>query len=227
MNFNEGIPPSLKKYMKVLITGFDPFGGEKLNPALEAVKLLPDTIAGAEVIKVEIPTVFNKSVDALEKFIEEHRPSAVICVGQAGGRFAVMPERVAINVDDARIKDNEGNQPIDIKIKEDGENAYFTTLPIKAMVKNMVDNGLPGAVSNTAGTFVCNHIMYGLLYLADKKYPGMKGGFIHVPYVPNQIIAKPNTPYMNLQDISKSLELCIEAIVENDVDIKTVGGTIC
>ncbi|MEG1087814.1 MAG: pyroglutamyl-peptidase I, partial [Cetobacterium sp.] len=141
-------------------------------------------------------------------------------------RFAVMPERVAINIDDARIKDNEGNQPIDIKIKEDGENAYFTTLPIKAMVKNMIDNGFPGAVSNTAGTFVCNHIMYGLLYLADKKYPDMKGGFIHVPYIPNQVIAKPNTPYMNLQDISKCLELCIEALVKNDND-KTVGGTIC
>lgn len=227
MDFN-GAEASLKIYMKVLISGFDPFGGEPINPALEAVKLLPDNIAGVEVIKVEIPTVFNKSIKALEHSIEEHKPDAVICVGQAGGRFAVMPERVAINIDDARIKDNEGNQPIDIKIKEDGENAYFSNLPIKAMVKNMVDNGFPGAVSNTAGTFVCNHIMYGLLYLIDKKYPNMKGGFIHVPYIPNQVVTKPNTPYMNLQDISRCLELCIEALVNNgDGDIKTIGGTIC
>ena len=214
--------------MKVLITGFDPFGGEPINPALEAVKLLPDNISGAEVIKVEIPTVFNKSIVALEKSIEEHKPDAVICIGQAGGRFSVMPERVAINIDDARIKDNEENQPIDIKIKEDGKNAYFSNLPIKAMVKNMIDNGFPAAVSNTAGTFVCNHIMYGLLYLIDKKYSNMKGGFIHVPYIPNQVIAKPNTPYMNLKDISKCLELCIDALVNNaDEDIKTIGGTIC
>lgn len=221
------VNPSLKEYMKVLISGFDPFGGESINPALEAVKLLPDTIAGAEVIKVEIPTVFNKSAEVMEKFISEHRPDAVICVGQAGGRFTVTPERVAINIDDARIKDNDGNQPIDIPIKEDGAPAYFTTLPIKAMVKNMIDNGYPAAVSNTAGTFVCNHMMYNVLYLADKKYLGMKGGFIHVPYIPNQVVAKPNMPFMSLQDISKCLELCIEALVNNTEDIKTVGGTIC
>ncbi len=221
------VNPSLREYMKVLISGFDPFGGESINPALEAVKLLPDTIAGAEVIKVEIPTVFNKSAEVMENFINEHRPDAVICVGQAGGRFTVTPERVAINIDDARIKDNDGNQPIDIPIKEDGAPAYFTTLPIKAMVKNMIDNGYPAAVSNTAGTFVCNHMMYNVLYLADKKYPGMKGGFIHVPYIPNQVVAKPNMPFMSLQDISKCLELCIEALVNNTEDIKTVGGTIC
>jgi len=206
VNFNEA-NASLNIYMKILISGFDPFGGEPINPALEAVKLLPNNIAGVEVIKVEIATVFNKSIEALESSIKNHNPDAVICIGQAGGRFAVMPERVAINIDDARIKDNEGN---------------------KAMVKNMVDNGYPSAISNTAGTFVCNHIMYGLLYLIDKKYSHMKGGFIHVPYIPNQVVSKPNTPYMNLQDISKCLELCIEALVNNgDEDIKTIGGTIC
>lgn len=213
--------------MKVLISGFDPFGGEKINPALEAVKLLPDVIAGAEVIKVEIPTVFNKSVEKLEEYIEIHKPNIVICVGQAGGRFGICPERVAINMDDARIPDNEKNQPIDIEIKEDGAPAYFSNLPIKAMVKHMNDNGIPATVSNTAGTFVCNHTMYGVLYLADKKYPGMKGGFIHVPYIPAQVTAKPNTPSMSISDISKGLELSIEAAVQNDTDIKTVGGTIC
>ena len=213
--------------MKVLVTGFDPFGGESINPALEAVKKLPENIAGAEVIKVEIPTVFRKSVEKIEEAINEYNPDIIISVGQAGGRFGVTPERVAINMDDARIKDNEGNQPLDIVIEEDGENAYFTNLPIKAMVKEMNENGLPGAVSNTAGTFVCNHVMYGILYMIDKKYPGKKGGFIHVPYIPNQVVAKANTPSMSLEDIAKSLQLCIKAAVENDTDVKAVGGTIC
>ena len=213
--------------MKVLITGFDPFGGESINPALEAVKLLPETISGAEVIKLEIPTVFRKSLEKIEENIQKHNPDVVISVGQAGGRFGVTPERVAINIDDARIKDNDGNQPIDISIYEDGEAAYFSSLPIKAMVKEMNDNGIPASVSNTAGTFVCNHVMYGVLYLIDKKYPNIRGGFIHVPYIPSQVTTKPNTPSMSIDDIAKGLELSIKAIIENSSDIKTVGGTIC
>ena len=213
--------------MKILITGFDPFGGESINPALEAVKKLPDTILGQEIIKIEIPTVFRKSLEKIEENIQKHNPYVVISVGQAGGRFGVTPERVAINIDDARIKDNEGNQPIDISIYEDGENAYFSNLPIKAMVKEMNDNGIPASVSNTAGTFVCNHVMYGILYLIDKKYPNIRGGFIHVPYIPSQVTTKPNTPSMSIDDIAKGLELSIKAVIENSSDIKTVGGTIC
>ena len=213
--------------MKVLITGFDPFGGENINPALEAVKLLPENISGAEIIKLEIPTVFGKALEKIEEAIVKHKPNIVISIGQAGGRFGVTPERVAINLDDARIKDNEGNQPIDISIFEDGETAYFSNLPIKAMVKEMVDGGIPASVSNTAGTFVCNHVMYGVLYLIDKKYPGIKGGFIHVPYIPSQVVTKPGTPSMSLVDISKGLELAIKAAVENTEDIKAVGGEIC
>ncbi len=129
--------------MKVLITGFDPFGGESINPTLEAVKMIPENIEGAQVIKLEIPTVFRKSLEKIEEKIEEINPDVVISIGQAGGRFGVTPERVAINMDDARIEDNEGNQPIDISIYEDGESAYFSNLPIKAMVKEMVDNGIP------------------------------------------------------------------------------------
>ena len=178
--------------MKVLITGFDPFGGESVNPALEAVKLLPETISGAEVIKLEIPTVFRKSLAKIEEAMELHNPDIVISIGQAGGRFQVTPERVAINIDDARIEDNEGNQPLDITIFEDGEAAYFSNLPIKAMVQEMKENGIPAAVSNTAGTFVCNHVMYGILYMIDKKFPNARGGFIHVPYIPAQTIDKPD-----------------------------------
>lgn len=213
--------------MKILITGFDPFGGENINPALEAVKKLPDTILNSEIIKLEIPTVFRKSLETIEENIIKHKPDVVISVGQAGGRFRVTPERVAINIDDARIKDNEGNQPIDISIFEDGEAAYFSNLPIKAMVKEMMDNEIPASVSNTAGTFVCNHVMYGILYLIDKKYPNIRGGFIHVPYIPSQVTTKPNMPSMSIDDISKGLELSLKAIIENSSDIKTIGGAIC
>lgn len=213
--------------MKILITGFDPFGGENINPALEAVKKLPDTILGSEIIKLEIPTVFRKSLETIEKNIIKHNPDVVISIGQAGGRFGITPERVAINMDDARIKDNEGNQPIDISIYEDGEPAYFSNLPIKAMVKELNDNGIPASISNSAGTFVCNHVMYGVLYLIDKKHPNIRGGFIHVPYIPSQVTTKPNMPSMSIDDIAKGLELSIKAVIENSSDIKTIGGTIC
>ena len=210
--------------MKVLITGFDPFDKEKINPSYEAVKLVRNTIKDTEIIKVEIPTVFRKSISYLEKYIEQHNPDIIISVGQAGGRFDFTIERVAINLDDARIPDNEQNQPIDEKVYEDGENAYFTNLPIKAMVRNIKDNGLPASVSNTAGTFVCNHIMYGILYLINKKYPGKKGGFIHVPYIPEQTVLKPNMPSMSLENIAKCLELSIETAVKTKTDIKITGG---
>ena len=137
------------------------------------------------------------------------------------------PFGVAINIDDARIEDNEKNQPIDITIFEDGETAYFTNLPIKAMVKEMQDGGIPASVSNTAGTFVCNHVMYGIMYMIDKKYPNIKGGFIHVPYIPSQVVTKPNMPSMSASDITKGLELSIKAAVENKEDVKAVGGEIC
>ena len=212
--------------MKILVTGFDPFGGEKVNPALEAVKSLPSEIHGAEVHWVEIPTVFYQSAEVLEAEINRYHPDAVLCIGQAGGRASLTPERVAINQDDARIPDNQGNQPIDTPIRLDGEAAYFSTLPIKAMVKSIKSEGLPAAVSNTAGTFVCNHLMYQALYLADKKFPHMRAGFMHIPYMTEQVINKPNTASMNLTDIVRGIEAAIGAIVDyKDKDIKLVGGT--
>ena len=213
--------------MKVLITGFDAFGGEPVNPAEEAVKRISDNIRGAEIIKVIIPTVQTKSVQAIERAIEEHNPDIVISIGQAGGRFDITPERVAINIDDYRIKDNEGNQPIDAVIQEDGQAAYFSNLPVKAMVKHMNDNQMPATLSNTAGTFVCNHVMYGILYMIDKKYPNIKGGFIHIPYMTSQVMDKKNTPFMSLDEIVRGLELAIEACVIYDKDIEVIGGEIC
>ena len=211
--------------MKILVTGFDPFGGEKVNPALEAVKSLPSVIHGAEIRWVEIPTVFYQSAEVLEAEIVRHQPDVVLCIGQAGGRASLTPERVAINQDDARIPDNQGNQPIDTPIRLDGESAYFSTLPIKAMVQAIKEVGLPATVSNTAGTFVCNHLMYQTLYLADKKFPNMRAGFMHIPYMTEQVINKPNTASMNLADIVKGIEAAIGAIVDyKDKDLKIVGG---
>ncbi|TYP49795.1 pyroglutamyl-peptidase I [Thermosediminibacter litoriperuensis] len=196
--------------MKVLVTGFEPFGGEKVNPALEAVKLLPKEIKGARVVVRELPTVFGKSLDVLFNEMEKEKPDVVICVGQAGGRYAVSVERVAINVDDARIPDNEGNQPVDQPIFPDGENAYFSTLPIKRIVEAIKKEGIPAEVSNTAGTYVCNHVMYGLLYYASRKRPDIKAGFIHVPYLFEQVVDKKNTPAMGLNEIVKALTVAIE-----------------
>lgn len=213
--------------MKVLVTGFDSFGGEKLNPALEAVKSLPSEIQGAEVRWIEIPTVFYKSAEILEEEMRRYQPDVVLCIGQAGGRKGLTPERVAINQDDARIPDNEGNQPIDLPIRQDGASAYFSTLPIKAMVQEIKKQGLPASVSNTAGTFVCNHLMYQVLYLVEKEFPNMKAGFMHVPYMAEQVVDNPNTPSMDLVDIVLGIEAGIRAIIEyGEKDLQLVGGEL-
>lgn len=212
--------------MKVLITGFDPFGGETINPAWEAVKLMKDEIAGAQIVKMQIPTVVNKSIAKIHEKMTEIHPDIVISIGQAGGRFGVTPERVAINITDARIPDNEGNQPIDVPVFEDGDTAYFSNLPVKAMVQAIKDAGYPSVLSNTAGTYICNHVMYGILYYIKKEFPNARGGFIHVPYATGQVVNKPGTPSMSIADITASLEAAVKAAVENQVDIKAVGGAI-
>lgn len=211
--------------MKLLLTGFDPFGGQPINPALEAVKLVADKIGNIEIVKLEVPTVFYKSIETVDKAIAEVKPDVVLCIGQAGGRYDITPERVAINVNDARIADNEGKQPLDGPIFEDGDAAYFTDLPIKAMVANVREAGIPASVSNTAGTFVCNHLMYGVLYLAAKKYPGLRGGFIHVPFIPSQVVNRPTpAPCLSVEMIAQGLEACIRAIDETEEDLKVAEG---
>lgn len=215
--------------MKVLITGFDPFGGEQINPAYEAVKQLPDIIAGAEIIKLEIPTAFVRSIRVVEEAIRKYQPDIVINVGQAGGRSCVTIEQTAVNLADARIPDNDGDQPVDQLLQQDGENAYFTTLPIHAMVKRIREGGLPCFVSYTAGTYVCNAIMYKVQYLIHRHNWPIRVGFIHVPYICQQVVDKPNgTPCMSLTDIAKSLAYAVEATVENYEDvIEGTGGEIC
>lgn len=213
--------------MKILVTGFDPFGGESINPAIESVKRLPDTIAGAEIIKMEIPTVFHKSINVIDDAIKEHDPDVILSIGQAGGRFDITVERIGINCDDARIADNEGNQMIDEPVFADGPAAYFVNLPIKAMVSEIQKAGIPASVSNSAGTFVCNHITYGVRHLVETKYPGKRSGFIHIPFLPNQVLDKKGQPSMALSTIIDGLSAAIKAIVENDKDVKVTGGTIC
>ena len=213
--------------MKILVTAFDPFGGERINPALEAVKLMRDQIEGAEIVKLEIPTVFHKSIEKVKAAILSENPDVVLSIGQAGGRFEVTPERVAINVDDARIPDNEGNQPLNQPIFEDGEPAYFATLPVKAIVEAIQAEGLPASLSNSAGTFVCNHIMYGVLYHISKMGKPIRAGFIHVPFTPEQVAKRPTpAPSLSAVDICRALEAAVAAIVRNENDIAAVGGKI-
>ena len=210
--------------MKVLVTGFQPFGKETMNPSFEAVRMLPDEIAGAQIVKEEIPVVFRKGGQAVHEAVRRENPDIVILVGQAGGRAAMTVERVAINCEDcpSGFQDNEGNAPQDEKIYADGPDAYFATIPIKAMVKKMMDNGVPASVSNTAGTYVCNDLMYHLLYQLAHEFPNTRGGFIHVPYATIQ--NHPNMASMTLEEISRGLLLSVEAAIENEQDIAAAGG---
>ncbi|MGI6250991.1 MAG: pyroglutamyl-peptidase I [Anaerolineaceae bacterium] len=213
--------------MKVLLTAFDAFGGESINPAQEAVRLVRAESFDAEIVKMDIPTVFDKSIKLVLRAMKKHKPNVVLCVGQAGGRSEITPERVAINIDDSRGTDNEGNQPVDRTIFADGAAAYFSLLPIKAMVAAMKDAGIPASVSNTAGTFVCNHLMYGVLYHIHKSFPGVRGGFIHVPYIPEQVMERPGVPALPLEVITRGIEVSIQVILDHPVDIVQAGGSVC
>ena len=210
--------------MKIIVTGFDPFGGEKINPSIECVKALPE-IEGVELIRLELPTVFKESAKRLNEVINDVKPDAVLSVGQAGGRAGITMERIAINVDDARIPDNISQQPIDEAIQLDGEAAYFTTLPIKRIVKAIREAGISAEVSNSAGTFVCNHIMYQALFAATKDDKPFKAGFMHIPFIPEQTEDKPSLP---LEESAKALQIAIETIRDyiNDEDIKVQEGAI-
>ena len=212
--------------MKILITAFEPFNQEKVNPALEAVRQLDPAMIKADLIKLEVPTAFNQAIERVEAVIQYEQPDIVVAIGQAGGRYGITPERVAINLDDALIKDNLGQQPIDQPIRKDGPAAYFSTLPIKAIVHQLRAAGIPASVSNSAGTFVCNHLMYGILDILTKSYPEARGGFIHVPYIPEQVVQKSNQPSMALDDITHGLVIALNTIVHYQTDLNLVGGTI-
>ena len=208
----------------VLLTGFEPFNGASINPAWEAVRLLEGWSGDGFKVEVRLlPCVFGRAAEALLGFVDEVRPDIAIAVGLAGGRPEISVERIAINVDDARFLDNAGQQPIDVPIVADGPAAYFTTLPIKAMVAAMREQGLKAGVSQTAGTFVCNHVFYALMH--HLRGQGVKAGFIHVPFLPEQAAAWPEpTPSMELEEIVAGLRLAVEVALEVDADVALVGG---
>lgn len=193
---------------ELLITGFDPFGGEKLNPSWEAVKLLPENVGGYHLTKLQIPTVFGEGAQKVIKTAEEICPDAILCIGQAGGRRAVTPEVVGINLREASMPDNEGNQPVNEPVIPDAPAAYFSTVPVRDMVKAICEKGLSGALSYSAGAYVCNDVLYTLLH----HYAGTKTliGFIHVPFLPEQ--AGEGVPSLPLHQIAKALTEAISAL---------------
>ena len=203
---------------KLLITGFQPFDGESVNPALEVAKgLQGKTINGYEVIAREIPVVRFEALKAVQAAIEELQPNAVITIGQAGGRPDITVERVGINIDDFRIPDNKGNQPIDEPVVTGGPVAYWATLPIKKMVANVKAQGIPASVSNSAGTYVCNHLLYGLLhYRTTQGKTAIPAGFIHIPYLPEQMAVRSGkdaqVATMSLDTLLKGFEAMIAAL---------------
>ncbi|MCW3476522.1 pyroglutamyl-peptidase I [Limobrevibacterium gyesilva] len=212
--------------MKALVTGFDPFGGEVVNPSLEAVRRLPARIGELIVVTQRLPAAFAASLPELYAAIEREDPDIVLCTGEAGSRTELSPERVAINVQDARIPDNEGAQPVDVKVAEDGPAAYFTTLPIKAAVLAMRQAGLPVAVSNSAGTFVCNHVFYGLMHYAATRKARFRGGFMHVPYLPEQAANHPKAPSMAVETIARGIEILLAVAAERSTDLVVAEGAV-
>ena len=189
---------------KLLITGFDPFGGERINPAWEAVRNLPETVGEFALCKLMVPTIFGEAARIVLEKAEEWQPDVILCIGQAGGRTAVTPERIAVNIRDARIPDNAGNQPVGQLVAEDGPAAYFSTVPVMQMAAAIQARNIPSTVSNSAGAFVCNDLLYTLLHHFDGT--GVKVGFIHVPYLPQQ-----GEPSLALPKIMEALAAAIEA----------------
>jgi pyroglutamyl-peptidase len=195
--------------MRVLVTGFDPFAGEKLNASLEAVRLLPARVGALEIATAELPTSYRRSLPVLEAAIARARPEIVLCVGQAGERAALCVERVAVNLQDARIPDNDGAQPVDTPVVAGGPAAYLATLPVRAAVAALRAEELPAELSMSAGTFVCNHVFFGLMHLAVARRQPFLGGFLHVPALPQQ--APAGAPSMAAQDIARGIAIVLEA----------------
>ena len=210
--------------MRALVTGFEPFGGDSVNPSWLAVSRLPKQVAGVEVHVAELPCSYANSAGLLRAAIAKVQPDIVLCVGQAGGRADLCLERVAINVQDARIRDNDGAQPIDSPVIEGGPVARFGSLPIKACVAEMRKAGLPAAVSNTAGTFVCNHIFYALMDMAERHPTPLRGGFLHIPFAPEQVTG--SAPSVAVDDVVRGIEIILATCAARTSDIHTVEGRI-
>jgi pyroglutamyl-peptidase len=214
----------VRRVPSVLITGFEPFGGEAINPSWMAAQALHGrVVAGHRLISARLPTAFGHAAQALRDLLHHHEPALVLCTGQAAGRAALSLERVAINIDDARIPDNTGAQPVDTPVVAGGPAAYFTSLPIKAMLVALIAEGINAEVSQTAGTFVCNHVFYGLMHeLATRhEFSRTRGGFVHVPWLPGQ-----GQPSMRLDEIVQGLRLAIETALVTAVDVRKEAGAL-
>jgi pyroglutamyl-peptidase len=208
----------------VLLTGFQPFGGEQVNPSWQAVSALHGTrIAGHRVVARELPVAFGASLKALRAALRDMRPALVICVGQAGGRAQLSLERVAINIDDARIPDNTGQQPVDVPVVAEGPAAYFSTLPVKAMRHALNAAGFPAEVSQTAGTYVCNHVFYGLMH-ALRRQRIVRAGFIHIPCSPAQASMHPGTPSVAVETVTEALRLAVKVALNTRMDARLAAG---
>ncbi|WP_395317302.1 pyroglutamyl-peptidase I [Variovorax sp. UC74_104] len=216
------------KAVKVLLTGFEPFEQEVLNPSWDAVRALDGRKVGRATVHARlVPCVFGDAIDALLAAMDKLKPQLVLCIGQAGGRAEFTPERIAINIDDARTADNKGREPIDVPVVPGGPAAYFSTLPIKAMVRELRAAGVPASVSNSAGTFVCNHIFYGLMHrIATQPVAGLRGGFIHIPYLPEQAARFPGAPSMSLETMVKALRIAVTTSLAVEKDIAETGGQL-
>lgn len=195
----------------VLLTGFEPFGGETINPSWRAVAALDgERIGGHRIVARTLPTAFTASLPVLHQALEELAPACVLAIGQAGGRAQVSLERVAINLIDARIPDNDGEQPIDAPVVEGGPSAYFSTLPLKSMLTALRVQGVPAEISHSAGTYVCNHVFYALMH-ALREQPHVRAGFVHVPFLPEQAIRHPGAPSMSHTTLVESLRIMVES----------------
>ena len=210
----------------VLVTGFEPFGGDTVNPSWEVCERLPGEIAGLRVETCRVPCEFRRAIEVVAEAIERHRPALVVCLGLAAGRTHMGVERVAINVDDARIADNAGARPVDGPIAANGPPACFATLPVKAMVAAMRGAGVPAEVSNSAGTYVCNHLMYGVLHFLASTGQRARAGFIHVPSSEEQVLDKRGAPSMAIATMVRGVQAAISAAQGTVRDVKLAAGTL-
>ncbi len=218
--------------MKIIVTGFEPFGDQEINPSELIVSKLENAISVAaeksilketkliEVVKIVLPVTLKESVNALKKAVEEHKPDVVISIGQAGGRCDICLEMVGVNALDFNIPDNKGNMPENQAIVPDGQDAFFTTIPNRKVVDDLLENGIPASISYTAGTYVCNYVIYEMCKLLCEKYPNVKYGFIHVPYLPEQVSkmykehSKKGLPSMSLETMLRGIEIALIRSVE-------------
>ena len=213
---------------RVLVTGFEPFDGEPINPSWEVARRLDGWQCADHVVAARcLPCDFGVVREELARALAALSPEIVIAVGLAGGRADISLERVAINVNDARIRDNAGAQPIDEPVVAGGPPAYFTTLPVKAILQRLRSAGLPAQVSNTAGTFLCNQVFYVLQHLAATAHPSVRrAGFIHIPWLPEQAARHPGTPSLGLETVVVALRIAIETSIEVDADLHLAAGAL-